>query len=240
MSARALLAAIAALAAVLSAVALAKVEAVAKAAQAPAANPPLVPDKGAFRILLDGAEVGTEQFETDAAGNAWIVRGETVARVQGVETRSSGQLRLSSDGAPLRYDWTAQAEKKISGFVDFENGTAKTSIHLGGSDPYQQDFVFPSPRLAVLDNNLYHQYALLALLYNWNAKGPQTFPVLIPQDLTPGSVSVESLGGKTVEGALLETLRVKAADVEILAYFDSRRRLMRLEVPAAKVAIIRR
>ena len=206
-----------------------------------AANPLLVPDKGTFRILLEGAEVGTEQFETEPSDNAWIARSETVIRVPGGgEMRSTGQLRLSADGSPLRYDWTAQAEKKTSGAVEFEQGTAKTSINFGGQNPYQQDFVFSSPRLAVLDNNLHYQFALLALLYNWNVKGPQTFPVLIPQHMTPGSVSVESLGAKTIEAAQFEALRVSSADLEIVVYFDARRRLMRLEVPAANVAVVRR
>jgi len=203
--------------------------------------PPLVPDKGAFRILLEGAEVGTETFETAPSGNSWTVRSETVVRVPGApETRSSGELRISADGTPLSYKWSAQAEKKTSGAVEFDQGTAKTSIDVGSKEPYREDFVFPSPRVAVLDNNLHHQYALLALLYNWNAKGQQTFPVLIPQDMTPGSVSVESLGPKTVEAARFEALRVNTPDAEILVYFDAQRRLMRVEVPAAGVAIVRR
>jgi hypothetical protein len=201
----------------------------------------LVPDKGAFRILLEGAEIGTEQFEIAASGAGWIVRSETVARVPGSgETRSSGELRVSADGAPLSYKWSAQAEKKTSGAVEFNQGTAKTSIDVGAKEPFQEDFVFPSPRVAVLDNNLHQQYALLALLYNWNAKGRQSFPVLIPQDMTPGSISVESLGSKTVESAPLEALRVNTDDAEVLVYFDAQRRLMRLEVPAAGVAIVRR
>jgi len=211
-------------------------------AQAPGAqNTSPIPDKGAFRVLLNGAEVGSEQFETAASDNVWIAKGESVTRVPGEpETRSSGELRISADGTPLGYKWSAQADKKTSGSVEFDKGAVKTYTDVGGKDPYQQDFVFPSPRVAVLDNNLYHQYALLALLYNWTAKGRQTFPVLIPQDITPGEISVESLGPRTVEGATLEALRVNSADVEILAYFDARRRLMRIEVPAAMVAIVRR
>lgn len=209
--------------------------------QAVAQNPLLAPDKGTFRILLDGAEIGTEQFETAPSGNVWTVRSETVARVPGGgETRSSGELRVSADGTPLGYKWSAQAEKKTSGSVEFEQGAAKTSIDVGAKEPYLQDFVFPSPRVAVLDNNLHHQYALLAVLYNWNLKGQQTFPVLIPQDMTPGSVSVESLGARTIEAAQFEALRVNTADAEIIVYFDARRRLMRLEVPAASVAVVRR
>jgi hypothetical protein len=201
----------------------------------------LVPDKGAFRILLQGAEVGTETFEIAPSGTSWTVRGETVVRIPGApETRSSGELRVSADGTPLSYKWSAQSEKKTSGGVEFDQGTARTSIDIAGKEPYREDFVFSSPHIAVLDNNLHQQYALLALLYNWNAKGQQAFPVLIPQDMTPGSISVESLGSKTVEAARLEALRVNTADAEILLYFDAQRRLMRLEVPAAGVAIVRR
>jgi hypothetical protein len=278
------------------------------AAPRPAAMSALTaPDKGEFRILLGGVEVGTEQFEVAESGAARIVRSETVFRAPGQpESRSTGELHLAADGTPLGYKWSAQTDKKASGVVEFTDGTAKTGIMIGaplaiaqavlagpaaqavkasstaslavgnhvqvdvgGSQevvavtavtptsfsaifsknhaanaqvirPYEQDFIFPSPRVAVLDNNLYSQYALLAQLYDWNAKGQQTIPVLIPQDMTPGTIAVESLGQKSVEGQTFESLRVKTADVEILAYYDSRRRLMRVEVPAATVAIVRR
>jgi hypothetical protein len=208
-----------------------------------AQTPPQVPvaDKGAFRILLEGAEVGTEQFETEPSGDAWVVRSETVIRIPGQpEARSSGELRISADGTPLAYKWSAQADKKTSGAVAFASGTAKTSTDLGGKEPHEADFMFPSPRIAVLDNNLHYQFAILALLYNWNVSGQQTIPVLIPQDATPGSVAVESLGARAVDDAQLDTLRVNTPDAEIMAYFDARRRLMRVEVPAANVTIIRR
>jgi hypothetical protein len=219
------------------------VRAAAPALAKPIAQVPLpVPDKGAFRILLSGTEVGTEQFEAASSGNAEIVRSETVIRVPGQpETRSSGELRVSADGTPLGYKWTAQSDKKASGSVEFADGAAKTFIDLGaGKDPFEQDFMFPSPHLAILDSNLHYQYALVALLYDWNAKGQQTFPVLIPQDVTPGTISVESMGSKTVEGSTFEALRVNTADLEVVAYFDARHRLMRLEVPAADVAVVRR
>src|SRR5579862_4913104 len=199
-----------------------------------------VPDKGRFRILLDGAETGSEQFEVSASGDAWVAKGDAVVRVPGSgETHSTGELRFSADGTPLHYEWTAQGDKKASGTVSFENGTAKTSINVGATEPIHQDFKFTSPRVAVLDNNLYDQYAVLARLYDWNAKGTQTFPVLIPQDATPGSISIEPLGPKTIDGASLDGLRVRTSDIEVDAYFDARRRLMRVEVPDAKVVIVR-
>ncbi len=154
--------------------------------------------------------------------------------------RTSGQLRISAEGVPQHYAWSAQAAKKASGTVEFDNGTAKTSANVSGAkQAVQRDFKFTSPRIAVLDNNLYEQYAILGRIYDWNAKGAQSFPVLIPQDATPGSIDVESLGAKSVDGANLEVLRVHSTDLEIELYFDAKFHLIRLEVPAAKVVIIR-
>ena len=202
-----------------------------------------VPDKGTFRILLSGAEVGTEQFETQAVPAApvsFAARRCCAPRASRKCDRPASCV-LPPTARPLGYKWTAQAEKKASGSVDFKEGAATTLLDLGnGKDPYQADFMFPSPRVAVLDNNLYYQYALVAQLYDWNAKGRQDFPVLIPQDVTPGNISVESLGPRTVEGGTFETLRINTADLEILAFYDARRRLMRVEVPAAMVTIVRR
>ena len=41
---------------------------------------PFVPDKGKFRILQNGNEIGTEEFELTPAGDAWMARGDTVIR----------------------------------------------------------------------------------------------------------------------------------------------------------------
>jgi hypothetical protein len=39
---------------------------------------------------------------------------------------SAGELlKLAADGSPLRYDWSAEAQKKATGAVDFAGGTAK-------------------------------------------------------------------------------------------------------------------
>jgi hypothetical protein len=197
-------------------------------------------DKGKFRIMQQGAELGTEDFDLASAAGGWLAHGDAMIRVPGSgATRSTGTLRLAADGSPMHYDWSAQAQKKSSGSVAFENGTAKSSIVLEGKDAVHQDFKFASPRIAVLDNNLYDQYGILGRLYDWTAKGAQTFPVVIPQDMTPGNITVESVGPKTEGGAQLEALQVRSADLEIIIYFDAKHRLMRLEVPAAMVVVVR-
>ncbi len=77
-------------------------------------------------------------------------------------------------------------------------------------------------------------------MYDWSAShGKQTLPVLIPQEMVPGTISVESIGSQQVENAHYDALRINSTDLEILLYVDASRRMMRLDVPASKVTIQR-
>ena len=213
-----------------------------KARAAEPANAPSVfaPDKGKFRITINGQPVGTEEFEIAASGSTWLEHSSMTAHAPGsADIKSTGQLRLSADGSPVRYDWAAEALKKATGSVDFENGTAKCSADLGKPTPLRKDFKFTSPVIAVLDNNLYYQFAILARLYDWKTGGKQTFPVLIPQDMVPGSISVESVGQEQAGNGRYEALRVSSPDLEIMLYLDGSHRMMRLEVPSSNVVIER-
>ncbi len=204
----------------------------------------LAEDKGKFRILLDGQPVGTEEFEISPQGGAgaqqWTARGNTDIRTPaGGAVQVTARLELAPDGAPLRYEWTAQTQKKASATVEFQGLTAKMSLQLEGAQPFVQSFTFSSPRVVILDNNLYHHYALLARLYDWTVRGAQTFPVLIPQEMTPGTITAEAVGPQEVDGAALELLRVRSADLEINLYCDARHRLVRLAVPDSKALVLR-
>jgi hypothetical protein len=197
------------------------------------------PDKGKLRIAIDGQPVGSEDFEISQSGDAWIERSSMSAHIPGGDIKAKGELKLSAEGAPIRYDWSAEAQKKATGAVDFSNGTAKCSADLGGASPLRKDFTFTTPRVAVLDNNLYYQFGVLARLYDWKAGGKQTFPVVIPQDMVPGNITVESLGQQQAGNSKYEAVRVSSPDLEIMLYLDASHRMMRLEVPSSNVTIER-
>ncbi len=198
------------------------------------------PDKAKLKILLDGQPVGAEEFEIAASGDAWTAKGATELHVpEGGSARVTATLQLRGDGSPKSYEWTSQGEKKNGARIAFEGGVAKIQLEMEGAKPFQQELTFGTPMVAVLDNNLYHHYEVLARVYDWNKKGAQTFPVLIPQDLTPGSIVVEATGSQAVDGKSYEGLRVATSDLEVLLYLDSNRRLMRLEVPSSKVSVVR-
>ena len=200
----------------------------------------LVQDKGKFTIKLAGQTVGREEFEIAPAEGGWLAKGTSdIKPPQGAPSKVTGSLTLQSDGAPISYEWSAQSEKTNGAHIVFANGVARITLEMQGAHPFQQDLSFNSPLIAVLDNNLYYQYAVLARIYDWSKGGEQTFPVLIPQDLTPGSVKVVSTGSTTADGKTYEGLKVNSADLEILLVLDNSHRLVRLEVPEAKVSVIR-
>ncbi len=149
------------------------------------------PDKGKLTIKLDGQTVGHEQFEIAPSGGGWLAKGTAeIKPPEGAASKVSGSLTLQANGAPISYDWSAQAEKTNGAHILFANSVASITLQMQGARPFQQDLTFNSPLIAVLDNNLYHQYAVLARIYDWSNRGVQTFPVIIPQDLTPGSITV--------------------------------------------------
>jgi hypothetical protein len=197
-------------------------------------------DKGKLKILLDGKQIGHEEFEIAPSGGAWVAKGTTHLSVEGAPaTTVTGTLTLQPDGVPTSYDWTSQADKTNGAQVLFANGVAKMTIQMQGARPFEQDLTFNSPHILVLDNNLYYQYIVLARVYDWNKRGTQTFSVLIPQQLTPGSLTVDWAGAVSAEGKSYEGLKVVTSDLEIILYLDTNHRLMRLEVPSSKAAIVR-
>ncbi len=95
--------------------------------------------------MLDGHVVGNEEFEISSSGGTWTARGSTSAHSpDGTDIKATGQLKLSADGTPMRYEWSAQIQKKATGSVDFANGTAKCSFVLASASPVRKDFTFES------------------------------------------------------------------------------------------------
>jgi hypothetical protein len=198
----------------------------------------LAQDKGTFRILVNGQQVGKEEFEISARGGNWVAHDTSEIQGAGGTSRVTGTLELHADGTPAHYEWSTQGEKKASATIGFEGSTATIDLHIEGVKPYTQQFTFNSPQVVILDNNLYYQYAVLASLYDWNRKGTQTFAVLVPQELTPGSVTVESAGTHDASGKKLEELAVKSPDLEVDLFLDGQR-LVRIVSPSTNAEILR-
>ncbi len=196
---------------------------------------PLAPDQGAFRILLNGKQVGTEQFRIAPSGPDWLAQDELQLDLPGQPPeRDTARLELHSDGSPAHYEWTREAPDKRSLGVDFLGSAATLVLRKAGSPPFVQRFSLPKLPVVVLDNNLYDHYAILARLYDWNRGGPQQLAVLIPQDELPGTITVQA-----VSGGPAKQLVVHTADLVVNLYLDSSMQLIRLAVPGSGAEIVR-
>jgi hypothetical protein len=199
---------------------------------------PLAADKGTFKILVSGQQIGKEEFSIAPNGGDWSAHGSTEIQSPKGNTHVTGNLVVHPEGLPVRYEWSAQGAKKASATIGFAGVTATVELHLDGAKPFTQQFTFAAPLVVVLDDNLYHQYTFLARLYDWDKKGEQTFSVLVPQEMTPGTVTVDSMGEQVVNGQKVQELRVRTEDNEIDLFLDGPK-LVRLVAPAANAEIIR-
>jgi hypothetical protein len=198
----------------------------------------LLSEKGTFRILVNGRQMGKEQFEIKPEGVNWVAHGSSEVQTSEGTARISGTLKLHADGTPAHYEWSTEGNKKASASINFDGLTATMDVHLEGAKPYTQALTFSASPIVVLDNNLYHHYAILARLYDREKKGTQTFSVLVPQELTPGAITVDSLGIEEVNGKKLEELTAKTQDLEVHLYLDNGR-LIRIAAPSNGAEIIR-
>ncbi|MFZ0213360.1 MAG: hypothetical protein WBE20_16590 [Candidatus Acidiferrales bacterium] len=209
-------------------------------AASPASGGVLAADKGKFRDIVNSKQVGSEQYDISANGSEWVARGEAeVKSAKGPSTHITSLLRLNADGAPVHYEWaTTTGDKKAGATIDFSNGTATIQLVMNGGKPFTQQFFFKTPIVVILDDNMYHQYGILARIYDWSKKGAQTFPVLIPQEMTPGTITVEAEDPENVDGKSMQRLRVHTADLDLTLYLD-KDRLYRIAVPSANAEIDR-
>src|SRR5260370_40444501 len=120
------------------------------------------PDEGKLTIKLDGQTVGHEEFEIAPSGGGWLAKGTAeIKPPEGAVSKISGSLTLQGNGTPISYDWSAQTEKTNGAHVLFANAVASITLQLECALPFPQGLTFPSPLIAVLDNNPSHQSPVL-------------------------------------------------------------------------------
>src|SRR5260370_12218848 len=100
----------------------------------------LAQDKGKLTIKLGGQTVGHEEFEIAPSGGGWLAKGTAeIKPPEGSASKVSGSLTLQADGAPIRYEWTAQAEKTNGAHILFANGVARITLEMQSAPPVPQD-----------------------------------------------------------------------------------------------------
>ena len=180
---------------------------------------PIKLETGHFTIYQDGKKIGTENFTISKSDQGYLVRGQT--NIAGLDI--SSRMELNEKLVPTFYEYS-----NAQGTIRIKVSTPTSELEsIVDGDNSSIDFRFPEGGL-ILDNNFFHHY--LIMLYRAQ-RGQTMFPVFVPQDMRVGTATVRSTGQQTYD--------LEAGDVKLQAATDSDGRLIRLEVPDAKVLVER-
>ncbi len=200
-------------------------------------------ERATFSILSEGRKIGTEKFEIAPVASGWEATGEIQLELPGgPRVTETSSLRLDPNFQPTSYERRQKSPKPGSVSVQFgKTETTLTSTTEAGTET--QVFFLPGSPLAVLDTNFFHHYALWLRQYDPARSGPQHFNVFVPQEATPGTISLELQGlEKQTVGKIsveLNHFRAVTEDVKIEIWATPEGAIYRLSIPQANLEIIR-
>ena len=198
--------------------------------------------EGRLRILSRGQAIGSERYEINATATEISARGEVTLQSGNEKTRQTATLLLNPDGSLRSYEWKQEEPRKS--WVRMECTAGQATIHFPREDGTedQQDYNLGDGRVALLDNNIFHHFLLLARFYDFAKGGPQVIPVFIPQSVQPGLVTVELQGVETltVEGTPqpVRRLTILSEDNQLVLWVSESGRFVRLQSPQSGVEVL--
>ena len=187
-----------------------------------------------------GQQVGKEEFEISsrAAAAGWLT---TLGNSRYWTQRTcNGHSRT-----PRR--WHARALRVVhsrceESFSDdrLQGPTATIDLHVEGATTlHAAIYVQFAAESSILDNNFTTSMRCSRDSTIGIKKGAQTFSVLVPQELTPGSVTVESAGDPRRRWQEARRTRSEESeDLEVDLYLDGQR-LVRIVSPTTNAEILR-
>lgn len=197
-------------------------------------------EKGKLRILRHGQAIGSERYEVVVTATEVQTRGELEITVDNVTVRQSSSLLLTAGLVPRHYELKVEQPENTWRRIDFSGTTATAHYPLGEGKEDEQVFQFGADRVAVL--GLYHDFALLARLYDFSKGGAQSIRVFVPWSLQPGEALVEMKGveKQTVNGReqLVRQLLIATEDSQIQLWVTEDGRFVRLVAPLEGVEVL--
>lgn len=200
-------------------------------------------DSGVFFILSGQKRIGTEKFKITSAASGVETAGEIEVEMPGSpKVSETSLLKLDQDLRPSSYERQQKLPKKGSITAQFGSPESKlVSKTEAGTD--ERLFYLPGDQLAVLDTNFFHHYSILLREYDAEHGGPQHFNVFVPQEATPGTISLEFQGKESqqVGKATRELNHYQALtdQVKIDIWATPQGEIYRISIPQANLEVRR-
>ncbi len=188
-------------------------------------------DSGTFRIQVHGQTIGTESYSVRTSGDGLSAQSRIQYPNPAGPVEQTATLRLGPDLHLIHYQWRQNQAR-----VDVEAEQDHLSAHYRDDKGHVKDYAFyMPPTTAILDDNFYFFWQLLADRYDRAKGGVQDIRVFVPHTGDPGTVRLESRPSPT-PGVFLLQAQTDEATIEISMKGSQ---LERLEMPSAGLRVIR-
>lgn len=201
-----------------------------------------------FTLFVSGSRVGVERVRIARAGNNWVITSTAQFGAPLFLTLNRFELKYTPDWQPVELhieatQTTPQGARTLGVATSFGVTTAINEIVQNGTTNSKTDQV--SARTVVLPNNFYAGYEALAARLSVAQPGTDLPVYVAPQSEVRMSVKAVTAEQLASPSGPIATRRYDVAfqnpkgPLDATVTIDSRARLVRLEIPAAGVALIR-
>jgi pimeloyl-ACP methyl ester carboxylesterase len=211
-------------------------------AQPPAATPGT--GQATFDILVRGQQIGRQTASVARDASGWVITsgGRIEAPIDLTITRF--EMKYSPDWQPLELNIAAiQQKSSVAVSTSFTTTSAINEITQQGKTVSKEDQI--SARAIVLPNNFWGAYEALAARLSTSQVGA-VLPVYVAPSaqvkLTVNAIAPQTLtgGGITIKARKFEvTIANVGANVPASVIVDEHARLVRFEIPAAGLVVVR-
>ena len=199
-----------------------------------------VSETGVFAILSAQRRVGTEKFRIAFNSSGAEVTGELDLDAPS-KVSETCSLKLDSNLRPVSYERVQKSPKK--GSIAAEFGPQQSRLVSKTAEGTGEELFYFHEQLVVLDTNFFHHYAILLRQYKAEQGGVQQFNVFVPQEATPGTISLELKGqenqtvGKTARE--LNHFQAVTDQVQIDIWAAPDGQIYRIAIPQANLEVVR-
>jgi len=205
-------------------------------------------ERGAYTISLHGRPIGTEKFSIRSVPEGIEASADIQLRVsqqgRNIALKSNTQLLMNSRFEPQTYSVRQSGSPDFNLLVDFRSSPATSKLHASGQAEDDTRTIVLSKDVAILDDNVIHHYQILVDRFALKPEKRQTFAAYIPQEATPGTLTLEQLGKEEINlpggKRTLTHLVMKTELVQIHLWLDDENRLQRLYNPSQEIEAIRK
>ena len=197
-------------------------------------------DEGAFRLMVDGREIGTETFSIRQSGSGDRAVVIAQGRVVLDSNETTANVQLAGTGLRLvAYDVELSGEdaRRIRASVSGSRASART---LSAAGETMKEYLV-SDGAVLLDDGVAHHYYMIAKRVD---AGATSTPILIPREsrqvqatITAAGEESVSAGGGTVTARRI-VVQPQGGDSRTV-WVDAQSRVLRVEIPARNYVAVR-